>query len=264
MGACSGLYSNWYLHQAGIQYIIHYLIVITPPGSPAGQKCLSILDQVCSALSVPIAEHKRVGPTTCLVFLGIEINTSTFMLCLPTDKLQRLQALLGKVGRPQVPLPQGAGVTHWPSQPCMQGGTFWLLILYLLHSAHHHPAYSSIPICFNTRFRFDLAWWRAFVNKWNGVSFLPAPSHSPTVEMSSDASGSWGCGAWYHNSWFQVPWDRKSQLLPIVSKEIILACATWGHQWGAVGWCVTVTIDQVVVACLRSWTSKHKGLSAPV
>ena len=61
MGACSGLYSNWYLHQAGIQYIIHYLddfIVITPPGSPEGLKCLSILDQVCSALRVPIAEHK--------------------------------------------------------------------------------------------------------------------------------------------------------------------------------------------------------------
>ena len=48
---------NWYLHQAGIQYCIHYLddfIVVTPPGSPEGQKCLTILDQVCSALGVPI------------------------------------------------------------------------------------------------------------------------------------------------------------------------------------------------------------------
>ena len=70
---------NWYLHQARIQHILHYLddfIIITPPDSPEGQKCLAILDRVCSALGVPIAEHKQEGPTTCLVFLGIEINTS--------------------------------------------------------------------------------------------------------------------------------------------------------------------------------------------
>ena len=88
---------NWYLHQAGIQHILHYrddFIIITLPGSPEGQKCLAILDRVCSALGVPIAEHKREGSTTCLVFLGIEINTSTFMLRLAADKLQQLQALL--------------------------------------------------------------------------------------------------------------------------------------------------------------------------
>ena len=36
---------SWYLHQARIQYIIHYLdnfIVITPPGLPEGQKYLTI------------------------------------------------------------------------------------------------------------------------------------------------------------------------------------------------------------------------------
>ena len=88
---------NWYLHQARIQNILHYLddfIIITPPGSAEGQKCLAILDRVCSALRLPIAEHKREGPTTYLVFLGIEINTFTFMLHLPADKLQWLQALL--------------------------------------------------------------------------------------------------------------------------------------------------------------------------
>ena len=92
---------NWYLHQAGIQHILHYLddfIIITPPGSPEGQECLAILDWVCSALGVPIAEHKREGLTTCFVFLGIEINTSTFMLRFPADKLQQLQTLLVEWG----------------------------------------------------------------------------------------------------------------------------------------------------------------------
>lgn len=39
-------------------------------------------------------DHKRDGPTTCLVYLGIEIDTIEGQLRLPTDKLQRVQALL--------------------------------------------------------------------------------------------------------------------------------------------------------------------------
>ena len=259
---------NWYLHQAGIQHILHYLddfIIITPPGFPEGQKCLAILDRVCSALGVPIAEHKREGPTTCLVFLGIEINTSTFMLCLPADKLQRLQALLIEWGDckscSRKELESLIVLLNHACKVVRSGCSFLHRMIDLLHSVHR-PPHSSIPIRLNTGFHSDLAWWKAFASKWNGMSFLPAPPHCPTVELSSDASGSWGCGAWYQNSWFQVPWDERLQPLPIASKElipIILACAAWGHQWCSHR--VVCNCDnQVVVACLRTRTSKHKGL----
>ena len=130
----------------------------------------------------------------------------------------------------------------------------------LVHSVHRSP-HSSIPIRLNNGFHSDLAWWKAFVSKWNGMSFLPAPPHYPTVELSSDTSNSWGCGAWFQNSWFQVPWDGRSQPLSIASKEltpIILAYAPWGHQqWGHQ---VVCNCDnQVVVARLHTRTSKHKG-----
>ena len=94
------------------------------------------------------------------------------------------------------------------------------------------------------------------------MAFHFSQHHCPTVELTSDASGSWGCGAWYQNSWFQVPWDERVQPLPIASKELIpsiLDCAAWGHQW--YGHRVVRDWDnQVVVACLRTLTSKHKGL----
>ena len=53
----------------------------------------------------------------------------------------------------------------------------------------------------------------------------------------------------------------RSQPLSIASKElipIILACAVWDHQW----WGHQVVCNcnnQVVVACLHTRTSKHKG-----
>ena len=151
------------------------------------------------------------------------------MLWLPADKLQRLQALLIEWGdhkscsRKELELLIGL-LNH----VCIvvSSGRSFLSRMIDLHSVHR-PPHSSIPICLNTGFCSDLAWWKAFVSKWNGMSFLPAPPHCPTVELSSDASSSWGCGAWYQNSWFQVPWKERSQPLLIASKElipIVLAC----------------------------------------
>ena len=48
----------------------------------------------------------------------------------------------------------------------------------------------------------------AFVSKLNGVSFLHPPTHLPQLEITSDASGTWGCGARHHR--FQLRWDYRS------------------------------------------------------
>ena len=120
----------------------------------------------------------------------------------------------------------------------------------------HHPLRPH-PFRLNRSFRSDLTWWRSFVSKWNGVSFLPPPSHLPWLQMASDASGSWGCGAWHLGHCFQLQWDTKSALLPIRVKKllpVVLACGIWGPTWGT--HCVTVHCDnQAGVACLRSCTS---------
>jgi len=68
---------NWYLHQCGIPHVLHYLddfIIVALPDFPICQQFVAILDRVCRDLGIPIAEHKRDGPSTCIVFLGIEID----------------------------------------------------------------------------------------------------------------------------------------------------------------------------------------------
>jgi hypothetical protein len=98
------------------------------------------------------------------------------------------------------------------------------------------------------------------VAEWNGVSFLPPPSQLEAVDLASDASGSWGCGAWHGTRWFQIQWDERALALPIVVKElvpIVMATAMWRPLWD--NKLVRCHCDnQAVVACLRSRTSKQK------
>ena len=45
-------------------------------------------------LGVPLAPDKIIGPTTCLVFLAILIDTITMTVSLPSEKLEELLQLL--------------------------------------------------------------------------------------------------------------------------------------------------------------------------
>ena len=49
------------------------------------------LATVFSRLGVPLEESKLEGPSTCLTFLGIEVDTVALQLCLPREKLSKLK-----------------------------------------------------------------------------------------------------------------------------------------------------------------------------
>lgn len=256
---------QWYLQQQGIRYVFHYLddfIVLGAPGTQECDKAMTVLNDACSFLGVPVAEHKREGPSTCLTFLGIEVDTEQSQLRLPQDKLQRLISLLEAWGDRKTcsrkELESLVGLLNHACKVVRSGRAFLRRMIDLLHAVPMHRLRPH-PIRLNREFRSDLAWWRCFISKWNGVSFLAPPRHLPAKEMASDASGTWGCGAWHGTRWFQVRWGAVSVELPIMTKEllpIILACELWGPQWE--GHCIQCHCDnQAVVACLRSRTSKN-------
>jgi hypothetical protein len=137
------------------------------------------------------------------------------------------------------------------------GRSFLRRMIDLLHEVPAHPTRPH-PIRLNRDFRSDLMWWHTFAASWNGISFLLPLPYIPRLRMASDASGSWGCGAWHGHSWFQVQWDERSAPLPIMVKEllpIVLASSVWGPMWGN-HLVVCLCDNQAVVACLRSCTSR--------
>ena len=92
------------------------------------------------------------------------------------------------------------------------------------------------------------------------VSLPPPPTLAgPPHQLFTDASGTWGCRAFWNLHWFQLRWEERSKSLPTTVKEmlpIVLSATVWGPQWLAAAH-ITCHCDKIaVVASLSSWLSK--------
>ena len=90
---------QWIAERCGISYLGHYLDDFVTAGRPLSEEChtnLALLLELCDLLGFPMASDKREGPTTCLIFLGVELDTVKLELRLPTENLTRLKTILKK------------------------------------------------------------------------------------------------------------------------------------------------------------------------
>ena len=126
-----------------------------------------------------------------------------------------LESLLGHLSHAATVIPQGRVFLRQ------------LFTLLTLDRAPHHF------IRLNAGAKADLIWWQTFLQDWNGKSFFPATTMS--LEVFSDASGSFGCGAFTSSlGWFQLQWPTAWHATHITAKElvpIVIAAALWGPQW---------------------------------
>ena len=74
----------------------------------------------------------------------------------------------------------------------------------------------------------------------------------PDHMVWSDASGTWGCGAYWRTRWFQYPWTESGIEWSIAVKEMIpvmWGCFVWGEEWknGVVQWnCDNIAVVEVI------------------
>ena len=122
----------------------------------------------------------------------------------------------------------------------------------------------NCQIKLNATARSDIQWWWQFSASWNGVAMMTAAKTPPTgvvIPMASDASGSWGCGAFCGSDWFQLSWQGlgHAQQYDITAKElvpVVVAAAVWGQDWQGQtvkAWCD----NSDVVAIVMSGSSRN-------
>ena len=196
------------------------------------------------------------------MFLGIELDTSARTLRLPQEKLRRLQEEIEKWSSTRSSTKRNLlsliGQLQHACCVIRLGRTFLRQMITLSTTAKklHHR------IRLNKGFRSDLQWWACFLPEWNGVSMMSNLVEGPcSITLTSDASGSWGCGAYLSTgAWFQLEWPRSWASTHITVKEllpIVLAVAIWGNQWQGKSICCQCD-NAAVVAMLRSGWSKNE------
>ena len=231
--------------QAKRRYWDHCLDGFSIVGSPRSQECgqnLEVALAACAELGFPVETE---GPVTTITLLGIELDSEQLQLRLPQAKLRKLRELVEKWRRKKKcskrELQSLAG--HLNHAYKVSRGVFGLLSLF--HRRDHW-------ILLNTAFRADMECWHVF-------------GSTPVTEVWSDASGGWGCGAWWGSEWFQVAWSEWPVFAgnSIAAKELlpmIVAVHVWGPRW--VDSSVLCHCDnESVVAMIRGGYCKDPSLA---
>ena len=219
------------------------------------EQALSATLQLCNQLDIQVADD---GPATTMTFLGIEIDPQQ-QIRLPHEKLANLTSLLNKWMPPRLPssprpprrtikkrdLLSLIGLLNHAASVVRPGRTFLRSIIHASTTVDHLDHHVTL----HAHARADIIWWHTFINRWNGISTLP--KGIPTHFTYSDASGSWGCGAF---------WGSRSNGRGHADMHIVvIEAAIWGHHWR--GSRVCCYCDNIaVVFALNKGSAKYPQL----
>ena len=197
------------------------------------QTMLLELIRLLRSLGFYISWKKVVGPTQCITFLGVDINTVDCTLSLGDDKRQKLQQKLEFFQKKQraskKQLQSLCGSLSFVSF-LIRGGRFFLRRIFdtmiPLQQQRHKTRLSE-------DFRSDLQWWISFLHVFNGTVYYSAEAkHHVYVDACNT-----GAGAFYKGDWVYTVFEHDipaASDLHINFKEVIAitkAAERWAHLW---------------------------------
>ena len=201
--------AQWILHKEGVNKGLHYLddyIFVAGDINPARLHKSTLLN-VFTRLGIPVEQSKLEGPSTCLSFLGIEVDTGCLQLRLPNHKLADLMETLERCTEHESlrkkQLEHLTGLLQLATKVVRPGRPF-LRRLYALQGIGN---FSNHLVCLNRGAQADILWWYFFVKQRNGVSRLWDLGLLRTdIQVFLDASGAWGSAAFQDPYWLQLKW----------------------------------------------------------
>ncbi len=258
---------QWIVENECAGWIRHYIddfIVVGSKGTNECQSTMAVFKESCKRLGMPLDDSKEEGPCEVLTFLGIEIDSIKGELRLPQDKVSELRELLAKWGSKKHcrrrELESLVGSLNHACKVVRPGRAFKRRLQSRLAGVRR----DGQRVRLNLDARADIEWWRQFGLNWNGTSLLSGwmTVEGDEIELVSDASGSWGCGAFWNGKWFQIKWDEvpgtaEWSIMPKELLPIVVAMVVWGKRW----WKGTITArcdNMSVVAAVGAGNCKEK------
>ena len=219
------------LYKYGVESV-NYLddfIVVTNSYDSCLQAQKDVL-HVLRSLGFYVAYDKVTSPSTCTVFLGVEIDSVAMELRLPESKICKLNMLLDKyVSSRKITkndLESLGGLLSHCSH-LVRGGRTFCRRLYNLYKEVCKRGVKSIRI--SPEVKSDLNWWRVFCVSFNGVSKINNVDYC--YPMVSDSSLK-GFGVYMGDDWIAGSWSEEPGIqfnskcdhighAPVVERDIV-------------------------------------------
>ena len=155
-----------------IEHLLDDFITVEP--SDLSPTALQVIKFVFQKLGLPLAEDKAFGPTTCLDFLGITLDTLLMEARFAQDKVEKLRTLIASFMThtkcTKRDLLSFIGSFSFACKVVVPGRTFLSRMIWLssrVKELHHH-------VYLNQAFREDLTMWGGVyfsVHRIDAVSF---------------------------------------------------------------------------------------------
>lgn len=223
----------------GVPTMLHILddfLFLGPPDSSICKLALHQFMSMCDVLGVPIKGEKTEGPSTTLIFLGIELDTVNMEARLPEEKIVKIQNALHSAKRRKKmtlrELQSLIGLLNFACCVVVPGRAFLRRLIALTRGVSK----PHFRIRMNSQARLDLNAWCEFIDNFNGKSMFINDDwqNSHKLNLYTDAAGKFGYGAVFGTKWFYGTWEDLSlqQDYNITFKElfpIVIAVETWGQ-----------------------------------
>lgn len=273
--------ANWMLnHELSTRRVMHYVDDWFMAAETAAEceAMMGRVEQLFGELGLTIATEKTVGPTTRMVFLGIQIDSEAMTISLDEERVAAISKLLetwqlnSNCSLQQ--LQSLIGTLSFAACVVAHGRTF-IEQLRALEQQHRQIADRDDEslITITNECRQDVEWWHSFLHRWNGISLLWETEwldeHDSLQPHSDACTEGYGavCGTqWFHRRWTeeQQQWSEEgtSSRESMPFKELyalVTAAATWGHLWQRKR--ITFRTDCMpVVLALNKGTSRSRRM----
>lgn len=237
------VFLEWAIKErTGLDTVHHYLDDFIFIGSENTDHCSQLMTSfeiMCSEFGIPLNKDKTLGPTTSLIFLGLEIDTISMQIRIPAHKVIELSQLLNYwVNKEKIifkELESLVGKLNFFGKAIPGSRAF----IRRFYNAMLGPLMPYHHIRITKSLREDMKIWLQFLEHFNGIVIFPDTEWSTpeTLQLFTDSTGSenLGCGCYFQGQWtyFQWPaeWQNSQILKDITFLElipIVLAFMIWG------------------------------------
>ena len=170
---------GWIMSKKGVTILFNYLddfLTLGKPGSDECQLNLTSMLATCNSTGLPVEVDKCQGPVSCILFLGMELDSVALEIRLPGDKLANLKSLLhswrGRKACQKRELLSLIGSLSHACKAVRSGRAFLRRLIDLSTTASHLDHFIRL----NQEAWSDIEWWHTFASSWNGVAMMKVVS----------------------------------------------------------------------------------------